>query len=102
MPVLPLFNIFVTKNAGYRSVPAGTGLNAKKCWHKLYLYHKPSLENYTIGIKKSIKFAQSSNFRSHCQIFTTMDALSKVLETIKFKGVVYDRRELSAPWGIEV
>ena len=31
-----------------------------------------------------------------------MDALSKVLETIKFKGVVYDKRELSAPWGIEI
>jgi AraC-like DNA-binding protein len=31
-----------------------------------------------------------------------MDALSKVLETIKFKGVVYDRRELSAPWGIDI
>jgi len=31
-----------------------------------------------------------------------MDALSKVLETIKFKGVVYDKRQLAAPWGIEV
>lgn len=31
-----------------------------------------------------------------------MDALSKILETIKFKGVVYDRRQLSAPWGLDI
>jgi AraC-like DNA-binding protein/mannose-6-phosphate isomerase-like protein (cupin superfamily) len=54
----------------------------------------------TFYVKKSIKFAQSSNFTR--KFLLPMDALSKVLETIKFKGVVYDRRELSAPWGIEV
>ena len=31
-----------------------------------------------------------------------MDALSKVLETIKLKGVVYDKRELSVPWGLDI
>lgn len=31
-----------------------------------------------------------------------MDALSQVLETIKFKGVVYNKREFSAPWGLEI
>jgi AraC-like DNA-binding protein len=31
-----------------------------------------------------------------------MDALSKVLETIKFKGIVYNKREFSAPWGLEM
>jgi AraC-like DNA-binding protein len=31
-----------------------------------------------------------------------MDALSQVLETMKFKAVVYDKRELSAPWGLEI
>jgi AraC-like DNA-binding protein/mannose-6-phosphate isomerase-like protein (cupin superfamily) len=52
-------------------------------------------KNYTLGIKKSIKFAQSSNF-------LPMDALSKILEAIKLKGVVYDKRELSAPWGLDI
>lgn len=31
-----------------------------------------------------------------------MDALSQVLETIKLKGVVYDKRVLSAPWGLDI
>lgn len=31
-----------------------------------------------------------------------MDALSKILEIIKHKGIVYDRISFSAPWGIEL
>jgi AraC-like DNA-binding protein len=31
-----------------------------------------------------------------------MDALSKVLETVKFKGIIYNKLEFSAPWGINV
>jgi quercetin dioxygenase-like cupin family protein len=31
-----------------------------------------------------------------------MDALSQILEVIKHKGVVYEKIDFSAPWGIEL
>ncbi len=50
---------------------------------------------YTNSIKKYIKFAQS-------YLFSTMDALSDVLDSLKLKAVVYQKICFSAPWGIAI
>ena len=64
--------------------------------------NKIAFDSANLNGKKILLMSKSPLNLLNRLIFLPMDALSKILETIKLKGVVYDKRELSVPWGLDI